>query len=109
MGRTFTLFHEVAHLINRTSGLCALREFVDEEAIANNFAANFLMPESAVRAQLNGPLARISGPGVGGKFTGPPERFWGRHALPSGSFQRSRIQAVVANHLLNNRLVIHQV
>lgn len=57
MGRTFTLFHEVAHLINRTSGLCALREFVDEEAIANNFAANFLMPESAVRAQLNGPLA----------------------------------------------------
>lgn len=55
MGRTFTLFHEVAHLINRTSGLCALRESVDEEALANNFAANFLMPESAVRAQLNGP------------------------------------------------------
>ncbi len=54
MGRTFTLFHEVAHLINRTSGLCALRESVDEEAIANNFAANFLMPESAVRAQLIG-------------------------------------------------------
>jgi len=54
MGRTFTLFHEVAHLINRTSGLCALRESVDEEAIANNFAANFLMPEAAVRTQLNG-------------------------------------------------------
>lgn len=54
-GRTFTLFHEVAHLINRTSGLCALRESIDEEAIANNFAANFLMPEPAVRAQLNGP------------------------------------------------------
>lgn len=55
MGRTFTLFHEVAHLINRTSGLCALRESVDEEALANNFAANFLMPESAVRAHLDGP------------------------------------------------------
>lgn len=55
MGRTFTLFHEVAHVVNRTSGLCALRESVDEEAIANNFAANFLMPEAAVRAQLNGP------------------------------------------------------
>lgn len=55
MGRTFTLFHEVAHLINRTSGLCALRESVDEEALANNFAANFLMPEAAVREQLNGP------------------------------------------------------
>lgn len=51
-GRTFTLFHELAHLINRTSGLCALRETVDEEAIANNFAANFLMPEAAVRVNL---------------------------------------------------------
>lgn len=51
-GRTFTLFHEVAHLVNRTSGLCALRETVNEEAIANNFAANFLMPETAVRTQL---------------------------------------------------------
>lgn len=59
-GRTFTLFHELAHLINRTSGLCALREIVDEEAIANNFAANFLMPEAAVRAHLryqDNPLA----------------------------------------------------
>lgn len=55
MGRTFTLFHEVAHLINRTSGLCALRETVDEEAVANNFAANFLMPESAIRDRLSGP------------------------------------------------------
>lgn len=51
-GRTFTLFHEVAHLINRTSGLCALRETVNEEALANNFAANFLMPESTVRDNL---------------------------------------------------------
>lgn len=54
-GRTFTLFHEVAHLINRTSGLCVLRETVDEEAIANNFAANFLMPEAAVRVNLRHP------------------------------------------------------
>lgn len=51
-GRTFTLFHELAHLINRTSGLCVLRETVNEEAIANNFAANFLMPEAAVRTNL---------------------------------------------------------
>ena len=51
-GRTFTLFHEVAHLINRTSGLCVLRESVDVEALANNFAASFLMPESAVRDHL---------------------------------------------------------
>ncbi|MGO3503014.1 MAG: ImmA/IrrE family metallo-endopeptidase [Brachybacterium tyrofermentans] len=53
MGRTFTLFHEVAHLINRTSGLCVMRESVDEEAIANNFAASFLMPEPAVRGRLD--------------------------------------------------------
>ncbi|PDQ35754.1 MAG: hypothetical protein B5766_04680 [Candidatus Lumbricidophila eiseniae] len=49
---TFTLFHEVAHLINRTSGLCALDETVNEEATANNFAANFLMPETTVRINL---------------------------------------------------------
>src|SRR6218665_267576 len=54
-GRTFTLFHEVAHLINRTSGLCTLDETVDEEAIANNFAANFLMPETTVRINLKPP------------------------------------------------------
>ena len=43
-GKTFTLFHEVAHLINRTSGLCTLQDRVFEEALANNFAAEFLMP-----------------------------------------------------------------
>lgn len=52
-GRTFTLFHEVAHLINRISGLCVLKESVDEEAIANNFAASFLMPERTVRAHVS--------------------------------------------------------
>lgn len=51
-GRVFTMFHEVAHLVNRTSGLCVLDEDVNEEAIANNFAANFLMPEGLVRASL---------------------------------------------------------
>lgn len=43
-GKVFTLFHEVAHLANRTSGLCKLDEDIDEEALANAFAANFLMP-----------------------------------------------------------------
>ena len=38
------MFHEVAHLINRTSGLCTLQDRVFEEALANNFAAEFLMP-----------------------------------------------------------------
>ena len=47
-GKTFTLFHELAHLANRTSGLCALEEGRNEEALANAFAANFLMPEAGV-------------------------------------------------------------
>jgi len=51
-GRVFTLFHEVAHLANRTSGLCVLDEDVSEEAIANKFAASFLMPEHLVRQHL---------------------------------------------------------
>ncbi|MFT3944073.1 MAG: XRE family transcriptional regulator [Ancrocorticia sp.] len=50
-GKIFTLFHEVAHLANRTSGLCVLSENSDEEVIANRFAANFLMPtEDFLRA-----------------------------------------------------------
>jgi Zn-dependent peptidase ImmA (M78 family)/transcriptional regulator with XRE-family HTH domain len=49
-GKVFTLFHEVAHLANRTSGVCVLDRDVGEEAIANAFAANFLMPEAYVRA-----------------------------------------------------------
>lgn len=48
-GKVFTLFHEVAHLSSRTSGLCNLDEDVNEEAIANAFAANFLMPQRQVR------------------------------------------------------------
>ena len=47
--KVFTLFHEIAHLANRTSGLCVLDEDVDEEAIANRFAADFLMPAEAIR------------------------------------------------------------
>lgn len=62
-GRTFTLFHEVAHLISRTSGLCVLRESVDEEALANSFAANFLMPELAVRNHLSGPQEPMAAAG----------------------------------------------
>ena len=54
-GKTFTLFHEVAHIANRTSGLCVLDDHVDEEAICNAFAAEFLMPSRALRALLEGP------------------------------------------------------
>jgi Zn-dependent peptidase ImmA (M78 family) len=48
-GKVFTLFHEVAHLGNRTSGLCLLEDAVADEALCNAFAAEFLMPAEAVR------------------------------------------------------------
>lgn len=47
-GRIFTLFHEIAHLANRTSGVCIHNEDVYEEALANRFSAAFLMPEAEV-------------------------------------------------------------
>ena len=48
-GKAFTLFHEVCHIANRTSGLCILNERINEEALANSFAANFLMPRPQVQ------------------------------------------------------------
>ena len=47
-GKIFTLFHEVAHLVNRTSGMCDLDDATGEEGIANAFAASFLMPKGDV-------------------------------------------------------------
>lgn len=47
-GKVFTIFHEIAHLANRTSGMCVLEDRVDEEAVANAFAANFLMPRGPI-------------------------------------------------------------
>jgi Zn-dependent peptidase ImmA (M78 family) len=51
-GKIFTLFHEVAHIANRTSGLCVLNNEVGAETVANAFSAAFLMPTSAVRERL---------------------------------------------------------
>lgn len=47
-GKVFSLFHEVAHIANRTSGVCMLAESVHVEVLANRFAASFLMPETEV-------------------------------------------------------------
>src|SRR5690606_5970504 len=49
-GKVFTLFHELAHLSNRTSGMCDLDDNTSEEGVANAFAANFLMPRSQVES-----------------------------------------------------------
>lgn len=49
--KVFTLFHEMAHLIRRTSNLCLIdfneRED-EEEKICNNLAANILIPEKTL-------------------------------------------------------------
>lgn len=47
--RTFSLFHEVGHLINRDSGMCMVWEDNNSERMANEFAAHFLMPTDVVR------------------------------------------------------------
>ncbi len=53
-GRIFTLFHELAHLANQTSGLCLLEEHVSDEALCNAFAAEFLMPSFEVEEVVRG-------------------------------------------------------
>ncbi|RQP08452.1 MAG: ImmA/IrrE family metallo-endopeptidase [Microbacteriaceae bacterium] len=67
-GKVFSLFHEVAHIANRTSGVCMLAESVAIEALANRFAANFLMPEAEVRAMRPSPDRRELIRNVAGEF-----------------------------------------
>ena len=52
-GKIFTLFHELAHIVNHTSGMCSLNDNENEEYIANIFSANFLMPEELIDSKLN--------------------------------------------------------
>lgn len=47
-GKTFSLIHEVAHIANRTSGICLMADQVSAEALCNAFAAEFLMPAKEV-------------------------------------------------------------
>jgi Zn-dependent peptidase ImmA (M78 family) len=55
--KVFTLFHELAHLIRRTSNLCLIdfneRED-EEEKICNNLAANILIPENVLNINIQG-------------------------------------------------------
>lgn len=44
--RTFTLFHELAHLLTRTGGVCQTSRHNKVEQRCNEFAAEFLMPQS---------------------------------------------------------------
>lgn len=55
--KVFTLFHEIAHLVRRTSNLCLIdfneRED-EEEKICNNLAVNILIPEITLDSIING-------------------------------------------------------
>lgn len=48
--RQFTMFHELAHLVSRTSAICDVWRDGGIEARCNAFAADLLMPRDAVEA-----------------------------------------------------------
>lgn len=55
--KVFTLFHEMAHLIRRTSNLCLIdfnERDDEEEKICNNLAANILIPETTLDLIIEG-------------------------------------------------------
>ena len=49
-GKVFTLFHEMAHLATRTSGICLLDDDISVENLCNSFAQEFLIPTQSLRA-----------------------------------------------------------
>lgn len=56
--RTFTLFHELGHLLTRSGGVCQTTRHNDAERRCNAFAAEFLMPQGDfVRAVTGGDKA----------------------------------------------------
>lgn len=50
--RSFTLFHELGHLLQRTSGVCTLFGPSAAETVSNRFAAEMLMPERTFLGRL---------------------------------------------------------
>jgi len=54
--KLFSLFHEICHLLRRTSGLCSLEYEVEkkfkEELYCNRFAAEFLVPSNDIKEEL---------------------------------------------------------
>lgn len=49
-GRSFSLFHELGHLLRRSGGLCDETENRKEEIACNAFAADVLVPKEFLRA-----------------------------------------------------------
>lgn len=54
--KLFSLFHEVCHLLRRTSGICSIEYEVEtefrEESYCNKFAAEFLVPSEDIKKEL---------------------------------------------------------
>lgn len=49
--RTFSLFHELCHVLMKNTGICDLHEDTNDiETLCNRFAAGFLMPEKNFKA-----------------------------------------------------------
>lgn len=59
--RTFTLFHELAHLLTRSGGVCHTHSGADVEQRCNAFAAEFLMPQAEFMREVDktNPVAQI--------------------------------------------------
>lgn len=67
-GKVFTLFHEVGHLLNRSSGVCLVLDNSDTEALCNAFAAEVLMPRDRIRLFLAGIPAAEAVDAIAGRF-----------------------------------------
>jgi len=59
--RTFTLFHELAHLLTRSGGVCHTHSGNETERRCNAFAAEFLMPQAVFAREVDqaAPVAQI--------------------------------------------------
>ncbi len=59
--KLFSLFHEVCHLLRKSSGICSLDYEVEkdfeEESYCNKFAAEFLVPEKDIKKELKNYLS----------------------------------------------------
>lgn len=51
-GKLFSLFHEVAHILRRNTGICDLHRDENAESYCNNFASEILVPTSRYQAQI---------------------------------------------------------
>lgn len=67
--RTFTLFHEIGHLLHRSGGVCHTQSHSATEVRCNAFAADFLLPRDDFLGSLDrrvDPLAQV--PTLAGRY-----------------------------------------